>query len=173
MEVQVRGLDERLRLIRDGRCKTRMRVPEHDDTDARQEVEIRASIGVVQPGAIAADENHQLPLVGLQHVTRFEGLHLFGRNHVVIRVPENGVPSSARRPSNAPSAFASRPSTIATAFTPPLTAAWQAVSFATMPALAVPDFTRARMSRAARVGIVCPCSSSTPAVPPATTRRVA
>ena len=55
----------------------------------------------------------------------------------------------------------------------PVRAASQAVSLATMPAFAVPDVTSFAMWVWLRRGMVCPRLSSTPAVAPAITRRLA
>ena len=70
--VQVRRVNQRLRLVRDHRREARMRMAEHAHADAREEVEVRAAVLVEQARAFAADEHHGLPLVGLQHVLRFE-----------------------------------------------------------------------------------------------------
>ena len=49
-----------------------MRMAEHAHADARDEIEIGAAVLVEQTRALTADEHHGLPLVGLQHVLRFE-----------------------------------------------------------------------------------------------------
>ena len=51
-----------------------MRVPERGDADAGHEVEVRASLIVEQPHAVAALEHHRLTPVVLQHVLELDRL---------------------------------------------------------------------------------------------------
>ena len=49
---QVRRVDQRLRLIRDRAGQSRMGMPERGDADARQQIQVLAPLGVVEPHAL-------------------------------------------------------------------------------------------------------------------------
>jgi len=58
-----------------------MRMAERRHPDPGQQVQVLAPLGVVQPHALAADEHHRLPAVGLQHVALLSRLDFLGSRH--------------------------------------------------------------------------------------------
>ncbi len=68
MKVQVRRVQQRVRLIGDHRSQTRMRVAQRCDADPRHEVQVLTAIDVIETRPLAAHERHRLTPVGLQHV---------------------------------------------------------------------------------------------------------
>ena len=75
VEEQIRGVQQRLRLVGDGARQPWVRMAERRDADARQQVEILASLRVEQADALAAHERDRLTSVRLQHVPRFARLN--------------------------------------------------------------------------------------------------
>ena len=69
---EVRRVHQRCRLIGDRGGQARVSVAERGHADARQQVEIRAPVGVVQPDAFTAHEDHGRAAVGLEDVGRVE-----------------------------------------------------------------------------------------------------
>ena len=138
-----------------------MRVAERGDADARQQIEILAPLGVVQPHALAAHERDRRALVRLQHVSRLERLNFVDGRFVSIALSLN-VPNSpiavqvstcnprgvgrhrARR--RRLECRPSRPSTITTSSDAAAIACSQARSLAIMPAVAVPSATSRSMA---------------------------
>ena len=66
--VEVRGVDDLRRLVRDGPHEARVAVPEAGHGDARQRIEILLAGLVPQPGAFAAHERHREACVGRHDV---------------------------------------------------------------------------------------------------------
>ena len=93
---QVRGVDQRLRLIGDRPRQPRMRVAERRDADPRQQIEVFAPVGVVQPDALAAHERDRQTLVRLQDVSRFARLNFVDGG--CLHKPQAGLKSCATPP---------------------------------------------------------------------------
>jgi hypothetical protein len=70
MEEQVRRVRQLARLRADGVGDAAAAVAERGDTDAGEQVEVRAALGVEQADPFAADERHRKAAVRLQDVPR-------------------------------------------------------------------------------------------------------
>ena len=69
-------MDQRLALLANRARQTAMRVPERGDADAGEQIDVLPAFGIPQTNALAADERHRLPPVGLQHMARLAPHHL-------------------------------------------------------------------------------------------------
>src|SRR4029077_318998 len=77
VEEQVRGVQQRLRLIGDGPGQTLVRMTERGDADARQQVQIFPALRVVEADALSAHEGERGPAVCLQDMAGFPCLNFF------------------------------------------------------------------------------------------------
>ena len=89
VKEQIRRVEQRLRLIRDRAGQPGVRVSEGGDADPGQQVQICATVDIVEPDALAAHERHRRATVGLQHVPGFERLNV-GACTASYRVPGSG-----------------------------------------------------------------------------------
>ena len=64
--VEVGGVPERVELCVRGGERRRVAVPERDDRDPGEQVEVALAVGVGQPDAVAGDEGDVVPRVGRQ-----------------------------------------------------------------------------------------------------------
>ena len=78
VKVQVRRVEERRRLIGDGRRKAWMPVSERRHADTREQIEVAAAVGIEQVAAAPALEHHRVALVDLKNVFGLERHHVAG-----------------------------------------------------------------------------------------------
>src|SRR5262249_22152908 len=156
------------RLIVDDGGEPRVRVAERRDADPRQQVEVFTAVDVIEARTLPAHERHRLTLVGLQDVALLAGPDVVECHFHRTNLLQSGC--TAFRLANV-SNSRRRPLATSTSPTPCVTASRHAWSLATIPLLAVPAFTSCAASRDVRRAMVRPSASSTPAVPPAMTRR--
>src|SRR5439155_7540945 len=122
-----------LRLFGNRASQARMRVAERRDADARQQVQILATVGIEQTCTLAAHQRDRLPPIGLQHMPRFKSLNVFHHNRhdlrpLLVRLEPDCyirtaainrvAPGGAALSAAASKAARSRPSTITTSPTP-------------------------------------------------------
>ena len=113
-----------------------------------------AAVGIEHAAALAAHEHDRLPLVGLQNVLRLERLDVV-RCRSIMSIVSN-PPFERAVPAISAASRGLRPLAIATSPTPPFRATRHARSFATMPAVAVPDRTSSSIARPSSDPIVVP-----------------
>src|SRR5206468_8641566 len=83
MEEQVRCMQQLLRLIRNGRGESGMRVPERGDPDAGDQVQIAAAVRVKEPAPAPALEDHRSSAIDLQQVLLFNSNNVGDCGHSV------------------------------------------------------------------------------------------
>ena len=78
-QVEVRGVQQPLRLLPDRLHDPRVAVARVADRDAGQEVEVGLALGVVESRSLAAHERHRLARVGVHHVRLVQRRQLLGQ----------------------------------------------------------------------------------------------